>query len=473
MSEEWDQPPNWKGEKRKKSDELCQRGIFRHMMSPNQRKFHELMDRPDVFEAALFCSRKFGKSFSALLYEMELCLHNPLFLARHVFPELKQAKDTMFKIYDELKSLVPRSVLPDLIKSEASFYFPQTGSYIMLGGTKPENIESSRGPKAHHLALDEVAAFDANNYSYALYSVLFPQLSTTAGKTPHYTTPPESPQHPWITTHYPKFKQKGTLLTFNFDQNDVLTAQAKNTILERYTIGSYTNPRENPSFRREYLCELIANQDRRVVPEFDKAAHVYSGDSYAPFKDEMGNRYTDVIAHVSGDHGVVDNTVIHLGLVDWRSGILYFVREIVLRGKNEAYLSNFAAAIREIQDEAKEVSTEQITRIDCFESVRISLQRDHGIVAPSPAKHNLEGGIGVLRSGLEDGKVKIHESCKQLIADLEFSLWKDSESDTRKIERTDMTAHFDAGMSAVYCIRSVNFTRRPSEKKALTLGRKK
>jgi hypothetical protein len=473
MSEEWDQPPNWKGEKRKKSDELCQRGIFRHMMSPNQRKFHELLDRPDVFEAALFCSRKFGKSFSALLYEMELCLHNKGFLARHVFPELKQAKDTMFKIYDELKSLVPKSVLPDLIKSEASFYFPQTGSYIMLGGTKPENIESSRGPKAHHLALDEVAAFDANNYVYALYSVLFPQLSTTAGKTPHYTTPPESPQHPWITTHYPKFQQKGTLLTFNFDQNDVLTQQAKDTILERYTIGSYTNPRENPSFRREYLCELIANVDRRVVPEFNREDHVYTGDPYAPLKDDRGEQYTDVVAYVSGDHGVVDLTVLHLGVVDWRKGVFYFVKEIVLRGKNEAYLSNFAANIRDIQAEAARISEEQVTRIDCFESVRISLLKDHGISASLPAKHNLEGAIGVLRSSLADGKVKIHESCKQLITDLEFSLWKSSESDTRKIERTDMTAHFDAGMSAVYGIRTANFTRRPSSNKGIILGRKK
>ena len=470
---EWEKPPEWKGEKRKKSDELCQRGIFRHMMSPNQRKFHELLDQPGVLEAALYCSRKFGKSFSALLYEFELCLKNPRFLSRHMFPELKQAKEVVFKMYAEMKGIIPHSVLPTLIKSEASLYFPQTGSYIMLGGTKPENIESARGPLAHHIVFDEIASFDASNYEYALWSVLLPQLSTTSGKTPHYTTPPESPQHPWVTMHMPKLRAAGNFLLFDFDQNDVLTAKAKDAILERYSTPRYPNPRDNPNFRREYLCELIANQDRRVVPEFDKAEHVYGGDPYAPFKDEKGNQYTDVVAYVSGDHGVVDLTVLHLGIVDWRKGIFYFVKEIVLRGKDEAYLSNFAANIKEIQEESKLVSQEQTTRVDCFESIRVSLLRDHGVSVSAPAKHNLEGGIGVLRSALADGKVKIHESCKQLITDLEFSLWKDTESDTRKIERTDMTAHFDAGMSAVYGVRSANFTRRPGASKPIILGIKR
>jgi len=466
---DWEGPLSWRGEKRRRSDELCRRGVFRHMMSPNQRKFHELLDQPGIYEAGLFCSRKFGKSFSAFLYEMELCMRGRNVLVRHVMGELKQCKDVLFKVYDELKEFVPMSVLPTLIKSEASFYFPATGSYILLGGTKPENIESSRGPRANHLALDEVASFDASNYDYALESVLFPQLSTTAGKIAHYTTPPESPQHPWIAKHYAKMLSKGSLLTFDFDQNDVLTENAKLAILERYTTPQHPSPRDNPGFRREYLCELIANIDRRVVPEFDVEQHVYKGDPLAPFRDERGP-FTNVVAHISGDHGIVDNTVLLLGYVDWRSAILYITKEIVLRGKDECYLSNLAAVIRELQQEAVQHSEELVTQLDCFDAIRVSLMKDHGITAVMPTKHNLEGGIGVARTALTDGKVQIHESCRQLITELTYSMWKTSESDVRKIERTDLTSHSDALMSFVYMLRRVSWTRRPGSQKTLDLG---
>lgn len=467
--QEWDRPSDWKGKKRKKSDELCQRGIFRHMMSPNQRRFHDLLDRPDVLEAALYCSRKFGKSFSALLYEFELAMRNDLQIIRHVFPELKQGKDIVFKMFDELKQLVPRSVLPTLIKSEATLYFPQTGSSIILGGTKPENIESSRGPRAHHISFDEIASYDANNYEYALWSVLFPQLSTTGGKTPHYTTPPESPQHPWVTMHLPKLRASGNFMVFDIDQNDVLTAKAKEAILERYTTPKYPDPRKNPNFEREYLCRLIANDDLRITPEFVESLHVYSGDPYEFLKRDEGYR-NDFCSYIAFDIGVVDNTAVLLGILDWRTAQLRIVKEIILKGREENYLSNFASAIRETQEEARKYSTEQLLIGDAFESVRNSLLRDHGINAQTVSKGPVEGTIGVLRDALSENKILIHESCHQLITDLTYALWKESDSETRKIARSSNCAHADSLISLAYMLKRVIWTRRPSQQKSLDFG---
>lgn len=456
----WTKPKDWTAAQRAKSDELCQRGYFYHLLSPNQRKFHEFMDLPTSTDGGLFCTRKFGKSYSAFIRAIQKCHNNSGFIYRHMLPQLKQSRDVMFRIYDEIKGLLPKSMWPTLNKSEATFYFPATGSCLILGGMQPENIESSRGPLAHELALDEIAAADANNYEYALYSVLFPQLTTTKGKVIHYTTPPKSPAHPWMSIDYPRLKATGRLFEFTIDDNDLLDDSDKQMIEERY------GGRDNPNFQREYLLKLVADQDLRVVPEFDTKLHVYSEEP----KEVLANIIegmppvdsTDYVGYISADKGVVDNTAILAGVLNWRKGILYILQETVLRGRDSNTLSVFADTLIETREYLKQYTEEIIELADMFEDTRNTLHKDYNIYLSRPVKHNLEGNIGVTRSAFEAGKILIHQDCKQLIVDLSHSLWKETASATRSIERSEMTAHADSLMALAYMVRRVNWTRRPA-----------
>jgi hypothetical protein len=97
---------------------------------------------------------------------------------------------------------------------------------------------------------------------------------------------------------------------------------------------------------------------------------------------------------------------------------------------------------------------------DIFEQSRNCLHKDFGLYLPRAIKGQLEGNIGVTRAALEQGKVKIHVSCKKLIAEFETAVWKDVNATNKQIERST-EGHFDTGMAAAYLIRKVNFTARP------------
>jgi hypothetical protein len=281
------------------------------------------------------------------------------------------------------------------------------------------------------------------------------------------TTPPVDIQHPFILHELNECRVKGTLVESNIHDNVFLTPE-----LVQEVISGYRKGEADPNYQREHLLALLPANDFRVTPEFDPETHVYSGDAYAAFRGDPYD-FKNLVSYVTFDYGVLDNTAILLGLLDWRTATLYIVEEKILTGRGENYLSNFAEKLSEVRKNAEAASEEVILFGDAFEAIRNSLLKDHGIAAAMPSKHNLEGSVGVLRNALLDSKVKIHESCKQLITDLTYSLWKESESDTKKIARSSMCAHADSLMALVYMVKRVNFTRRPSSNKGIILGRKK
>lgn len=451
----WINPKEYNTEQRKKSHELIRRGHIRHLLTPVQRKMLDLIES-DKDEAAYYCTRKIGKSFSLILIECAECIKRKGIIWRHMFPTLKLAKEVVAPIYNELIDIFPDDVLPTYLKSEVAFEF-NNGSKLIFGGCHPDNINSSRGPIAHGLTLDEAASFEESNFDYALYSVLFPQTTTTGGKIFHATTPPENPLHPWLTKILPRLKRLNCTIEATIYENPLLTPKMIQQIIDRY------GGEDNPNFQREYLLKPIAITDRRVVPEFNKELHTYSGELFGPMQSQIvKGMKTDCIGFVSLDSGLgkTDFTSVLAGFLDWTTSTLFICKEIVLTKLTT--ISDIAAAYSEMRAFIEPEVTELVSIGDMFEQIRISLRDEYGLTLNRPIKFDLVGSVGKFRNCVDKDRVKIHESCTNLITQCEMALWKQSESDTKKIEHSETAGHNDALMAAIYMVRYINdFTRRP------------
>ena len=450
----WLNPKNYDEKQRAASHELIRRGNIRHLLTPVQRLMLDLIETNQP-EVAYFCCRKIGKTFSLILIESARCIKTPNHIYRHIFPLLKTARDVAGPIHNELKDIFPRDCLPKFLKSSVSFEFPN-GSKIIFGGAGKENIDGSRGPIAHGIVLDEVASFDESVFDYALYSVLYPQLTTTHGQVWQCTTPPESPMHPWLTKILPRLKAAGATVEATVYDNPLLTEEDVAKIIELY--GGINNP----NFRREYLLEPIAVTDRRVVPEYDDELHTYTGDPLAPLKNPFTGDRIPTIGYVSVDTGLgkTDYTSIVAGFLDWTTGTVFIAKELVLRQLTT--YSDVASAYNEVKEWIEPNVDEVVSIGDMFDMGRETLLRDYGINISRPIKFDLPGSIGKFRNALETGHVKIHTDCADLRIQCKMALWKTSETEIKKIEHSETAGHNDALMAAVYMIRYIkNFTQRP------------
>jgi hypothetical protein len=396
-----------------------------------------------------------------------MCLKHKGITLKFILDTTVQARDVIWPIVRDMLEVIPADCLPVVKKADMEIHFPN-GSIIKLGSSNKEHCDKLRGSKCDIVWVDEAGFHDAGNWEHVIYSLLMPQmLHSNFGHFIFTTTPPVDIQHPFILHELNECRVKSTLVTSDIHDNVFLTPA-----LVEEVISGYRQGKDDPNYKREHLLELLPAHDLRVTPEFEPDRHVYSGDPYQAFRTDAGD-FTNLVSYVSFDYGVLDNTSILLGLLDWRTSTLYVTEEKILHGREENYLSNFAEHLTDTNKMAKEWSQEQVLIGDAFEAIRNSLLRDHGIVAGMPSKHNLEGSIGVLRNSFLDGKIKIHDMCIQLITDLTYALWKESESDTKKIARSSACAHADSLMALTYMNKRVNYTRRPGAGKPITLGRKK
>ena len=449
----WTSPFKWDKAKREASLELIRRtGSMSHILSPTQKQFYDML-KTGIREAALYCSRKQGKSYFNLLYAYEFCWNNPGVIVRLVAPELKQARDIYFPLYNEMKPLIPSEMSPEMKKADAKFVFPN-GSQIALGGAKPENIESSRGPIAHLLLLDEIAAFvDGADFRYALYSILYPQLTTTGGAIIHTTTPPRSCAHVWFVENYTKLKDKGHVLEFDIDSNPLLTQDMIRDIEETY------GGRSNPDFRREHLLELISEQSLLVCPEFNDETHLVDGEELVK---EWLDRNDSLFPFIVTDYGATDDTGTVCVLYNYSEQVCLAIEESTVKNGNikefvESYWKHHTSVINQVQ-----VGNEPHSIIDCMEQTRKILKDVYNMEFKRPKKRRHKAdSVTYLRDKVASGQVLVSKSCPRLRSMLKLGMWKDTKGDLKEFERTETLSHLDHLDALIYAVLYIPWGKLP------------
>jgi len=304
--------------KKQINDELWRRGILTHKMHTVQKEMFNIYINAEPQSTLVWLlARQSGKSYLLAIIALMHAIQNPNSIIK-LLTDTKLHVQTIFEpLFTEILEDCPEDVKPEYLPSKFIYVFPN-GSQIQMAGTDANNAERLRGQKSSLVLVDE-AAF-CNNLKYNVMSILFPTTTHTGGKIILASTPPEQADHEFIefieVAEQEKLITKKTL----FD-NPLLSDDKKNHIISRYHGGV-----NNINFRREYLCELIRDEAKTVIPEFDEELQNQIVMEY--------NKPPFYTPYVSMDIGFKDLTVVLFGYYDFKADKLIIEDEIVKEGKD-------------------------------------------------------------------------------------------------------------------------------------------
>lgn len=206
------------------------------------------------------CSRRLGKSFTLCVISLEVCIKTPNSLVKYCCAKQKDAKNIIRPLIRDIIQTCPPELKPEYKTQENAWVFPN-GSRIELTGLDGGRAESVRGGSSSLSVIDEAGL--VGDLPYIITSIILPTTATTKGKIILASTPPKSPNHPFITRYLNKARIEGNLITRTIYDNPNIDKEEFDKLVEE------SGGLESIDFKREYLC--------------------ITGDSLLTIKDPQGN----------------------------------------------------------------------------------------------------------------------------------------------------------------------------------------
>ena len=471
----WKNPLNYTPEEKEKSFVLIRKTkSIKHLLYKEQRKIYDLVFDSKERECGFYSSRKIGKTACLLMIFYEYCWKNQGHLTRIVLSDQSHAVDIVEPLIDEfMDKVIPKDMQPRYMLSKKKFIF-SNGSIIQLNGGHPDNIEKAAGPFCHLMALDEIAVWKGD-VRHALYDILYPQGTLTKMKKIFTCSSPKKISSYYIQNIHPGLQKRNVLVSLTIDECPFMPKEEVDELAKQF------GGRDSPEFRRQYLCELIADTNLLITPEFSEELHVIKeinkfitwGTQKVPLKFQY---------FVVADTGTTrDNTFILLGFFNHHTHELIIEDELVLEinyierkidtEKKAKAIISMRDGITDHYDELRGIDVV----IDAWPSEHTDYVTKYDIIHSWPRKgKTTEENIGHLKTALNMNKIKISSKCVKLIWDLKYCVWKDNDNVNREIDRisddkTRYKTHGDGLMALVYMLRAVNWDFSPYENQKLTL----
>lgn len=431
--------------------ELIRRGLLQFMMHPGQLEMYNIYkNAPDNAIMTWLLARQSGKSFGMAIIASIACQEKPNVIVKLLTDTKLHCKTIFEPIFREIFDKFPKDLEPEYIPSQYVYIF-KNGSQIQLAGSDGNSAERLRGQKSDLVLVDE-AGF-CSNLEYNVMSILLPTTTHTGGKIILASTPPEDPAHEFL--QFIERAEKDNLLTKKtvYD-NPLLTSNQIENIISKFSGGA-----NNTQFRREYLCEIVKDEQMSVLPEVDDEllAQIVKEVEVPPFM----NRY------VAMDIGFKDLTVVLFGYYDFRNDVIVIQDEIVKNGK-QIHLSTFT---QELMQKEAELWTNPLTNelfkpdlrvsdINPFVIQEISIASDGELSFSTASKDNKLANLNKLRVMLAGKRILIDPKCQTLIRHLKNCRWKDKSS-KEEFARSPDDGHYDAVDALLYFSRAVNYKKNP------------
>lgn len=402
----------------------------------------------------LHARRGFGKTWFLLTDAFETMAKQPGCRLVYAAPSREMAKSI---VIPTAHLLIPRD-LPDAVRpvwfaSEHAFIHPN-GSRCVVEGADDEHGAHLRGPFAHRVYMDELGFWRYCDYVYR--SVLYPQVERTSGRMLGVSTSPESPHHEFASILIPEAKSDGAYAKISLDDDFTVTDEQKAKIAAQYS--GKRDPeegRKSTQFQREYLCELVTETERAVLPEFNIEMHVR-----VMKRPEFYDAYTVM------DLGMVDLTHCLLSYYDFEAATIVITREVV---KQYVTVSELAPMIYEAEQETwgkekkvrKRMSDAQ--PISLAEFARQHLLQPHKV--PKEMRFSAvdnrdpEALLNRTRAMLSAQRIAIDPSCVELIKQCQGGLWNERRTD---FERIPGLGHLDGVMTLAYTIDTIDYQTNPA-----------
>lgn len=411
-------------------------GIFAvWYLRQSQLDIYDLLRRhKDPFVEA---SRRFGKTTSIAVFVHELLIKNPGWICRWCAPDQKQARQIVKPIFSQIQNNTPKEHRAVWRTTDSHYVYPN-GSLLYLVGVNQDKGESARGPAANIIVLDEYGFWV--EAEYIAKSILYPQLQNQEGQWfIKASTPPPDLDH----TYYREKQiamRKGRFIQKLIWDNEALSKAELDKIIEE------TGGVDSIAFRREYLCEEVADPKKVIIPEFSDLNLVDDDYPRPEFFD----------AYVAIDSGADDNTACLFAWYDFKNN------EIVV---DDEYFNN-GVTTKTIVDDSKKKEADlwgektPYKRVyDGDKQLIYDVIGDHNYEVQLPRKQDKIASIHELRNEIRSARFKVKKRCVNLIYQLKVGMWQNEKH--LDFQRSETLGHLDGIAAAMYLQRSIERDRNP------------
>lgn len=430
--------------------EVWRRGQLAYKLHDAQVDLRKRFNTSSARITAWNIARRFGKSTLLVCLAVEHALTTKNGRVVFAAPTREQARDIVSPIFRHVLEDCPSHLRPRYNESRNFYTFETTGCEVHIDGADDERGARLRGTKATLVLGDEVGFW---RYPVeVIKSVLLPQTITCDGRIIIASTPPESPHHAFWEL-VAEARIGGSYEQRTIYENPMVTP----TLIEEYMRES--GGESSSAWRREYLCERVAEVERAVIPEFNPDRHI---------AEVVRSAYYD--GYVSLDLGLVDLSHCLFAWYDFANATVVVEDEVV---RQYCTVSELAP---EIYAKERELWGNQPPRLRVSDAQPISLaefSRQH-VLQPalvpretqfaSAQNREPEALINRARALFASNRIKIHPRCKNLVAQIEGGLWNARRTD---FERIPKLGHLDGLMALVYLVDAIDYASNPASRERL------
>lgn len=405
-------------------------------------------------------TRRFGKTTTELVIDIEDCQRNPEWIVRWCEPWKDQARTIVIPEMATITQSCPGALKPRFYRTDSFFEFPSTGSRIYLLGVNEDRGESARGSKANKIVRDEYGSWV--DPVYISNEVLRPQLLTTRGQMPTMSTPPRDLGHAYFTVDKPKAIEEKRFIARDFDTVESLSPDEK----ERFIASM--GGRRSTAVRRELYLEPVSDPEKLVIPEYQEEIHDLPDEAAKP-------EFFDLYAGF--DLGLNDHTAGLFAYVDFKSRTLVIEDEYFAAGKNTGEI---VAACRAIEKErfgalpcrcdlsflpqpgpkyCTHHGLQPYARWGDNEAQQLyDMASMHDYLVSATRKDDRLAAINDLRLSFTQGRIKIKKRCVNLRYQLKVGLWNERKTE---FQRGEKVGHLDAVAALIYLHRNISWSHNP------------
>ncbi len=430
--------------------EVWRRGQLAYKLHAAQVDLRKRFNTSSARITAWNIARRFGKSTLLVCLAVEHALTTKNGRVVFAAPTREQARDIVSPIFRHVLEDCPTNLRPRYNESRNFYTFEATGCEVHIDGADDERGARLRGTKATLVLGDEVGFW---RYPVeVIKSVLLPQTITCDGRIIIASTPPESPHHAFWQL-VAEARIGGSYEQRTIYENPMVTP----ALIEEYMRES--GGEQSSAWRREYLCERVAEVERAVIPEFKPDRHI---------AEVQRSAFYD--GYVSLDLGLVDLSHCLFAWYDFANATVIVEDEVV---RQYCTVSELAP---EIYSKERELWGNQPPRLRVSDAQPISLaefSRQHVLqpsIVPretqfaSAQNREPESLINRTRALFASNRIKIHPKCKNLIAQTEGLLWNARRTD---FERIPGLGHGDGVMALAYLVDSIDYATNPASRERL------
>jgi PBSX family phage terminase large subunit len=420
--------------------ELFRRGELHWRLHAGQTKMYNAIKGASHKIYVINSSRRLGKSFLLCLLALEHALKHDGIQIKYAAPNQKMARKIVFPLIQQILEGCPTEIKPKFHRHDGEFIF-KNGSVITVCGTEMGQVDGLRGTACDLALIDECGFMD--NLTYVIDDVLMPQmLDRPNSRMILASTPPVSPDHPYVTKYIKNAMENGAYAKFTIYDNPRLHPDQIEEFKKE--AGGDTST----TWRREYMAEIVTDTDNAIFPEA-------TADSFMEQIVFEIPRPTFFIPITAIDLGYIDYTGVLFGYYHFLLNKIVIEDELLVNRTNSALLIDMIKT-KEVALWGKTPVKNRV--VDGPALVIADLNEQHRFGCRTPDKGDFVARVNRARVDLAAEKVIINPRCEKTRTQIQHSVW---DSSRKSFARNSSGGHFDLAAAFIYLIAHINRTSNP------------